>query len=313
MRLRGAALRPPRRTRPRRGALQGPLPVSPGRAFDWGNRGPTRAEFPRQPYSSELHLPTNQPPRPDPDPPPLLSMRGAPTRRPPAAGHAQCARTPPTHRWACAARPAPGLPRPGPRRGACAVPSGPDVSASERGGLRGGGAGYLPVEDAEPAQLLQADRAGGLRAVGQPRVVGRLVHVPGLHHGGAGGAATGPRPAPGGSEPRPAPGAFAGAAPPRSPRPRERPPERREAFVPRGGAGRAAAGRAQAPGGGPPSRRRRARAQGGCPRGLPVGSAQAWGPHGAEPERGALSPATASQLVIWEAEGDLESARPGPR
>lgn len=41
---------------------------------------------------------------------------------------------------------------------------------------------YLPIEHSERAQLLQAHRAVGLRAVGQPRVGGGLVHVPGLHH-----------------------------------------------------------------------------------------------------------------------------------
>lgn len=46
---------------------------------------------------------------------------------------------------------------------------------------------YLPVEDPEPAQLLQADRAGRLGAVGQAGVVGGVVHVPGLHHGDSGG------------------------------------------------------------------------------------------------------------------------------
>ena len=50
-------------------------------------------------------------------------------------------------------------------------------------------AAYLPVKNPEPAQLLQADRAAGVAAVGQPRVVGQLVHVPGLHHGRAGDAA----------------------------------------------------------------------------------------------------------------------------
>lgn len=70
-----------------------------------------------------------------------------------------------------------GLARPRPR------PRGPAPQDPDRAP----GPAYLPVKDPEPAQLLQADRARGLPAVAAPRVVGRLVHVPGLHHGRARG------------------------------------------------------------------------------------------------------------------------------
>ncbi|DAA26439.1 TPA: hypothetical protein BOS_9418 [Bos taurus] len=53
---------------------------------------------------------------------------------------------------------------------------------------RRAGSAYLPVKDPEPAQLLQADRARGLGAVRQPRVVGRLVHAGGARLEARGGA-----------------------------------------------------------------------------------------------------------------------------
>lgn len=47
-------------------------------------------------------------------------------------------------------------------------------------------AAYSAVGDTEAAQLLQADGAVRLQPVGSPLVLLGLVHVPGLHHGGAG-------------------------------------------------------------------------------------------------------------------------------
>lgn len=47
-------------------------------------------------------------------------------------------------------------------------------------------AAYSAVGDAEAAQLLQADGAVGLQPVGSPLVLLGLIHIPGLHHGGAG-------------------------------------------------------------------------------------------------------------------------------
>lgn len=113
-------------------------------------------------------------------------MRGAPSR--PTAELAQCALAAGHPSPLPSVRSAP--PRfPGRRPALRGASGGRGVRAPGQGDLKGYLAGpprvlaYLPVEDPEPAQLLQPDRAGGLGAVGQAGVVGGIIHVPGLHHG----------------------------------------------------------------------------------------------------------------------------------